>query len=111
VSKYKKYRVVLLFHIGGLYLAAAVLMTIPECWLQKPFVSPGNTVTVSVSIYGVSQFGISAHSLIKYGKFGLPGSFVPGGGRQRLKYGICCRIQEIWQPEPHPVLLHFVTML
>jgi len=36
--------------------------------------------------------------IVKYGRFGLPGGFLPGGGRSVLKYGISSKIQEIWQP-------------
>jgi len=34
----------------------------------------------------------------KYGRFNLPGSFVPGGGRLGLKYGSSRKIRDIWQP-------------
>ena len=37
-------------------------------------------------------------SVAKYGRFNLPGSFVPGGGRLGLKYGSCRKIRDIWQP-------------
>ena len=36
--------------------------------------------------------------IFKYGRFGLPGGFLSGGGRPGLKYGISRKIREIWQP-------------
>ena len=39
---------------------------------------------------------------MKYGRFRLPGSFVPGGGRLGLKYGSSLEIRDIWQPYPRP---------
>jgi len=36
--------------------------------------------------------------IVNYGRFGLPGGFLPGGGRPGLKYGISRKIREIWQP-------------
>jgi len=36
--------------------------------------------------------------IVKYGRFGLPGGFLLGGGRPGLKYGISRKIREIWQP-------------
>jgi len=35
--------------------------------------------------------------IVKYGRFDLPGGFLPGGGRRGLKYGISRKIREIWQ--------------
>jgi len=46
--------------------------------------------------------------IVKYGRFGLPDGFLPGGGRPGLKYGISRKIREIWQP--YALLLHLHTV-
>jgi len=52
------------------------------------------------SSHRACKFGlsVSAYSQIAYGRFGLPGGFLSGGGRPGLKYGISRKIREIWQP-------------
>ena len=41
------------------------------------------------SSHRACKFGLSvAVPIVKYGRFGLPGGFLPGGGRSGLKYGI-----------------------
>jgi len=35
---------------------------------------------------------------MKFGRFRLPGGFLPGDGRRGLKYGSSRKIREIWQP-------------
>jgi len=45
-------------------------------------------------------------SVAKYGRFNLPGSFVPGGGRLGLKYGSSRKIRDIWQPYVHGRIPH-----
>ena len=51
------------------------------------------------SSHSACKFGlsVSAYSQIAYGRFGLPGGFLSGGGRPGLKYGISRKIREIWQ--------------
>jgi len=33
--------------------------------------------------------------IVKYGRFGLPGGYLPGGGRPGLKYGISRKIRQV----------------
>jgi len=61
-----------------------------------------NNESLSKLIYTNNQklsFGLSVYQpIVKYERFGLPGGFLPGGGRRGLKYGISRKIREIWQP-------------
>jgi len=66
-----------------------------------------NNESLSKLIYTHNQklsFGlsVSAYRLVKYGRFDLPGGFLPEGGRPGLKYGISRNIREIWQPYLYP---------
>ena len=47
---------------------------------------------------------------VKCGRFGLPGGFLPGGGRPGLKYGISRKIREIWQPCLQPTQLSWLPV-
>jgi len=50
-------------------------------------------------------------SVAKYGRFNLPGSFVPGGGRLGLKYGSSRKIRDIWQPYLGVLLAGFESII
>jgi len=51
------------------------------------------------SSHRACKFGLYLYQpIVKYERFGLPGGFLPGGGRPGLKYGISRKIREIWQP-------------
>jgi len=61
------------------------------------------------SSHRAGKFGLYLYQpigLVKYGRFGLPGGFLPGGGRPGLKYGISRKIREIWQPYTTLTTLH-----
>ena len=65
-------------------------MTVPKCWLQN-WPRSSCQKHVVVSIYRASQTFSTVKSirpvcLLKYGRFGLPGDFLLGGGRQGLTY-------------------------
>ena len=54
-----------------------------------------------ISVHHTMGHGVDSSHIrqIAYGRFGLPGGFLPAGGRPGLKYGISRKIREIWQAQ------------